>query len=101
TLAAGRRPGAPLERADRPGGRSVLPRLLLARPARAVVAPALQLLGEVVGREAGRVVVGIDVALAVTEPPAVPASVPQRFRRPQVPALPHVVRRLGIRLVAR
>src|SRR5262249_10197276 len=55
-----------------------------------VVAPALQLVREVVDLEPGRVVVGVHVALAVAELAAVPAPVAKRLRRLRVPPLAHV-----------
>src|SRR5581483_3474521 len=69
---------------------------------RAVVLPFLQLVGEIVDVEAGRVVVRVDVALTVAELlRARVVSVAEHLRRTDVAALADVLRRLLDRDVAR
>src|SRR6476469_1734314 len=85
----------------RGGLRRVFVRTLLAGTRRLVVAAGLELLWEVARLEALRVVVRVDVALALPEPAAVPRAVAQRLRRPYGTAFLHVGRRAVQRQVAR
>src|SRR6266566_8253414 len=55
-----------------------------------VVLPALELVRQIVDLEPARVVVRVDVALAVPEPAAVVRAVAQCFRGADVAAFPHV-----------
>src|SRR5439155_24980725 len=102
----GRRRAAPPDLPTRAGAAAfglgvVLPRLLLAAFLRLVVARPLQLLRQVGHVEAGRVLVGVDVALAVAELAAVVARVAERSRRPEVSALADVLHCGAVGPVAR